>query len=470
MNPLTRVAMLRGLSPTGGGVKPAHFAFFETAFVKFRQLLPRATSSPCSNGPRPPKIPYCLNNPISGKWCVVAESLVRGSVPVRRVVVLGSTGSIGKNTLDVAAALPDRLEIVGLVAHSQWELLAEQCQRFRPPTAVLTDRTAFEQADRQRFPQSTQLLLGEEAACRLVQQPEVDVVLAAVVGFAGLAGTWAALEAGKLVALANKESLVVGGPLITELAHERQTRLLPVDSEHSAIFQALAGATPDQVERVVLTASGGPFRGKTRQQLQDVTAEAALNHPIWKMGPKITIDSATLMNKALEIIEARWLFHLAAQQIDVVVHPESIVHSFVEYVDGSVLAQLSPPDMRLPIQYALTYPERVGGPAKRVNWRQLGPLHFQPPDRETFPALDLGFEVVARGGTCGAVLNAANEAAVAKFLAGELKFLDIASCCRAVLAAHDYEPRPTLQGLQALDRWARQEVDRWTILVNPLSQ
>ena len=397
----------------------------------------------------------------------MVEPSAGSSAPVRRVVVLGSTGSIGRNTLDVAAALPDQLQIVGLVAHSQWQLLAEQCQRFRPALAVLTDPEAYKQADRQAFPPETQLEQGEDAVCRLASLAGVDVVLAAVVGFAGLAGTWAALDAGKIVALANKESLVVGGALITELATRRGTSILPVDSEHSAIFQALLGTPAEQVERVVLTASGGPFRGKTRAELQQVTPEAALQHPTWRMGPKITIDSATLMNKALEVIEARWLFQLQPRQIDVIVHPESIIHSFVEFVDGSVLAQLSPPDMRLPIQYALTYPARRPGPARRVNWSTLGPLTFHPPDRDTFPALNLGFEVVARGGTTGAILNAANEAAVAAFLNGELAFLDIVRCCRAVLDAHEYDPAPTLSGLQAADRWARQEVARWTRLANP---
>jgi 1-deoxy-D-xylulose-5-phosphate reductoisomerase len=250
--------------------------------------------------------------------------------------------------------------------------------------------------------------------------------------------------------------------LITELAAKRGARLLPVDSEHSAIFQALTGHTASDVARVVLTASGGPFRGKIAAELESVTPAQALKHPTWQMGPKITIDSATLMNKALEVIEARWLFGLSAEQIDVIVHPESMIHSFVEFVDGSVLAQLSPPDMRLPIQLALTYPSRVSGPAKRLDWRALSALHFEPPDRETFAALDLGFEVARRGGTCGAVLNAANESAVARFLNGELPFLDIARCCRAVLNAHDFEPRPTLDGLLVLDRWARQEVARWT--------
>jgi 1-deoxy-D-xylulose-5-phosphate reductoisomerase len=380
----------------------------------------------------------------------------------RRVALLGCTGSIGTSTLDVARHLPDRIKIVGLAANSKWEQLAEQCREFRPRLAVICDPEAFKQADRSTFPKETELLCGEDGVRRLVTDSEVDVVVSAVVGAAGLAGTWAALDAGKTVALANKETLVVGGPLVTELAVKRGAKLLPVDSEHSAIFQALTGHCAKDVSRVVLTASGGPFRGKRASELETVTPEQALKHPTWQMGPKITIDSATLMNKALEVIEARWLFGLSAEQIDVIVHPESVVHSFVEFADGSVLAQLSPPDMRLPIQLALLYPERIGGPAKRLDWRTLSALHFEQVDRETFAALELGFEVARKGGTCGAVLNAANEAAVGRFLANNLAFLDIARCCRAVLDSHDYEPRPTLERLVALDAWARQEVMRWT--------
>ncbi len=292
--------------------------------------------------------------------------------------------------------------------------------------------------------------------------PEVDVVLTAIVGSAGLTGTWAALEAGKTVAVANKETLVMAGQLVTDLAQRKGGRLLPVDSEHSAIFQALQGSPPGAVERVVLTGSGGPFRGKSLKQLASVTVEEALRHPTWRMGPKITIDSATLMNKALEVIEARWLFGLRPEQIEVIIHPESVIHSFVEFKDGSILAQLSPPDMRLPIQYALTYPERLPGPTRRLNWRQLSAWHFEQPDHETFPALQLGYEVARRGGTCGAVLNAANEAAVARFLAGELEFLDIPRACRAALDQHNYNPTPTLSELSESDRWARQEIARWT--------
>jgi 1-deoxy-D-xylulose-5-phosphate reductoisomerase len=375
--------------------------------------------------------------------------------------VLGSTGSIGTSALDVIRHLPDRLELIGLAAHSRWEQLAEQCREFKPRIAVVCDPDVLSRVDCSLFPRETELLGGPDGVARLVSHPDVDVVLSAVVGAAGLNGTWAALEAGKSVALANKETLVVGGPLVTDLAVRRGAKLLPVDSEHSAIFQALMGHSAADVTRVVLTASGGPFRGKTAAELGSVSPEQALRHPTWQMGPKITVDSATLMNKALEVIEARWLFGLTAEQIDVIVHPESIVHSFVEFVDGSVLAQLSPPDMRLPIQLALLHPERVAGPAKKLDWQSLAALRFEPPDRDTFAALDLGFEVVRRGGSCGAVLNAANEAAVGGFLNGEMPFLDIARCCRAILNAHDFDSRPTLARLLALDRWARQEVGRW---------
>jgi 1-deoxy-D-xylulose-5-phosphate reductoisomerase len=385
----------------------------------------------------------------------------------RRVAILGSTGSIGTNGLDVIKHLADRLELVGLAAHSKWEQLADQCRAFKPRLAVITNPEAFRRADRSFFPRETELLGGVDGVRRLVTDPGVEVVLSAVVGAAGLHGTWAALEAGKTVALANKETLVVGGPLVMDLAAKSGGKLLPVDSEHSAIFQALTGHCAGDVTRVVLTASGGPFRGKSAAELERVTPEQALKHPTWQMGPKISVDSATLMNKALEVIEARWLFGLTADQIEVIVHPESIIHSFVEFADGSVLAQLSPPDMRLPIQLALTHPARVSGPTRRLDWQKLSALHFEPPDRKTFAALDLGFEVARRGGSCGAVLNAANEAAVERFLQGDLPFMDITRCCRSVLNAHDFDPRPTLEGLFALDTWARQEVARWTRTPTP---
>jgi 1-deoxy-D-xylulose-5-phosphate reductoisomerase len=386
----------------------------------------------------------------------------------RRVVVLGSTGSIGGNCLDVVESLPDRFEIVGLAAHSRWEMVHSQVLKHKPRFVTLTDPAAAAAFAKLRLPAETQFLTGPDAIERIVRQPDADVVLTAIVGAAGLDGTWHALDAGKTVAVANKETLVMAGPLVMDLAAKRNARILPVDSEHSALFQAMHSGRHAEVARVVLTASGGPFRGKKPADLADVTADEALNHPTWRMGPKITVDSATMMNKALEIIEARWLFDLNAEQIDVVIHPESVIHSFVEFVDGSVIAQLSPPDMRLPIQYALTFPERVCGPARRLNWKELTRFSFEQPDRETFPALELGIEVAGRGGSCGAVLNAANEAAVGEFLAGRLRFLDIPAVCRSVLDNHHFTPEPTLPELHDLDRWARQEVLRWNAKKVPL--
>ena len=379
----------------------------------------------------------------------------------RRLVVLGSTGSIGTNCLDVVEHLSDRLQVLGLSGHGNVDLLLRQAEKHRPRWVAVTDADAVGRLDRSRLPDGCELLHGEDGVARMASDPDVDVVLNAIVGAAGLAGAWAALECGKTVAVANKETLVMAGALVTELAARRGGRLLPVDSEHSAIFQAVQGSTPDSVERVVLTGSGGPFRRKCRADLAGVTVEQALCHPTWRMGRKITVDSATLMNKALEVIEARWLFDLPPERIDVIIHPESVIHSFVEFKDGSVLAQLSPPDMRLPIQYALLYPERVSGPARRLDWRGLSAWHFEQPDHETFPALQLGYEVARRGGTCGAVLNAANEAAVERFLAGELAFLDVPRACRAALDQHHYSPAPTLAELAACDRRARQEVGRW---------
>jgi 1-deoxy-D-xylulose-5-phosphate reductoisomerase len=286
-------------------------------------------------------------------------------------------------------------------------------------------------------------------------------VVAGIVGAAGLRSTWAAVESGKRVAIANKETLVVAGPLVMQLAARTGAELLPVDSEHSAVFQAMQAGRRGEVRRVVLTASGGPFRGRSAPDLQSVTPRMALAHPTWNMGPKITIDSATLMNKALEVIEARWLFGLDVDQIAVVVHPQSIVHSLVEFVDGSVLAQLSPPDMKLPIQYALTFPDRLNGTSPIMDWNQAMQLDFSPPDMEAFPALGLGYEVARRGGSAGAVLNAANEVAVERFLAEDLRFLEIPQVCRAVLEAHDFDPAPTLDELLRLDGWAREETRRW---------
>jgi|SRR5579864_1467623 len=381
---------------------------------------------------------------------------------LQNIVVLGSTGSVGQSALCVIEHDGGaHLKVRGLSAHSRWDDLVTQARACKPRYITLTDPEAAVRVDGQLRGSGIEVLRGLDGIIQMVQDPQTDRVLTAIVGAAGLRGTWAALEAGKTVALANKETLVLAGPLVTDLARRRGAALLPVDSEHSAIFQALQAGTAKEVKRVILTSSGGPFRGKSLRELAKVTPEEALRHPTWRMGPKITIDSATLMNKALEVIEARWLFGLEPEQIEVVVHPESVVHSMVEFIDGSVVAQLSPPDMRLPIQYALTYPERLASTCPRLNLTQPLALHFEPPDRETFPALDLGFEVMRRGGTAGAALNAANEAAVARFLAGSIGFLDIPRACRAVLDNHSFDPNPTLDDLWKVDAWARQEVGCW---------
>jgi 1-deoxy-D-xylulose-5-phosphate reductoisomerase len=383
------------------------------------------------------------------------------SLPARCIALLGSTGSIGRNTLEVVRHSRGSLRISALAAHRNLDLLCFQAAEFRPRIVAATDAEEAARFDWSKLPDGCKLLTGPAAVEQVVGLAEVDVVVAAVVGSAGLTGTWAALERGKTVALANKETLVMAGPLVMRLAAEKGATILPIDSEHSAALQALAAGRRGDLARIVLTASGGPFRDYSQEQMEKVTVADALVHPTWKMGKKITVDSATMMNKALEIIEARWLFDLSPDQIDVVVHPQSIVHSLVEYQDGSVLAQLSPPDMKLPIQLALTWPERRPSPAAKIDWSLPLRLDFEPPDEERFPALRLGKEVARAGGTAGAVLNAANEAAVELFLAGKLGFTQIVSACRAILEEHPFDPAPALADLLRLDAWARQEVSRW---------
>ncbi len=380
---------------------------------------------------------------------------------VRRVVVLGSTGSIGQNALEVIAASRGRLECVGLSAHTQVELVLEQAQRFRPRFVVLTDPGRVSPSLLRQFPAGTRVLSGPAGGAEMVQASEVDVVLSAVVGAAGLKGTWEAVRAGKVVALANKETLVAAGELITQLARHSHATLLPVDSEHSGLFQALKAGRPQEVRRLILTASGGPFLRRPLEELSQVTPQEALQHPTWQMGPKITVDSATMMNKALEIIEARWLFDMPGEKIQVLIHPQSMIHALVEFVDGSVVAQVSCPDMKLPIQYALYYPHRVPGPAAPVDWSRVWQWQLEPPDRKRFPALSLGYQVAAQGGTAGAVLNAANEAAVERFLKRQIRFTDIVPVCEAVLEKHPFDPQPSLETILQLDRWARQEVQKW---------
>ena len=377
-----------------------------------------------------------------------------------KVAVLGSTGSIGTSTLEVIGASGGRLKAVALSTNRRVTEAIRQACKFRPQLLVIADRELLANQDVSTLPTETRLVTGSEGLIEAATAAEVDVVVAAIVGTAGLRSTWAALEAGKMVALANKETLVAAGPLVTQLALDRGAKILPVDSEHSALFQALQAGRLEDVRRVVLTASGGPFRELTKEQLSHVTVKQALAHPTWRMGRKITVDSATMMNKALEIIEARWLFQLRPDQIEVVIHPQSVVHSMVEYVDGSVVAQMSPPDMKLPIQYALTFPCRWPGPATRMDWSRPHTMDFEPPDLERFPALELGLEVARAGGTSGAVLNAANEAAVGHFLQSRLAFHKIVPACRSVLRHHDFDASPDLEGVIAMDQWARHEIDR----------
>ncbi|MEW4487506.1 1-deoxy-D-xylulose-5-phosphate reductoisomerase [Thalassoglobus sp. JC818] len=379
---------------------------------------------------------------------------------IKRIAVLGATGSIGTSCLDVVRAHRDEMSVELLSAHTQWQLVAEQAAEFLPRTVVLTgiDRNSI---PGNAFPPQVNVEFGEDCLANAIAHSDAEVVITGIVGAAGLRGTWAAIEAGKTIGLANKETLVVAGKLVTDKAAETGATLIPVDSEHSAIFQSLQSGRAEEVSRIILTASGGPFRTWSREQLAQVTCADALSHPTWEMGRKITVDSATMMNKALEVIEARWLFGLPSEQIDVVVHPQSVVHSMVEFVDGSVIAQLSPPDMKLPIQYAITWPARVAGASPKLDLSETFSLDFQPPDLERFPALSLGFEVAERGGTSGAVLNAANEVAVERFLSETLTFTDIPRLCREILNAHDFDSQPELDELLELDHWARQEALNW---------
>lgn len=393
--------------------------------------------------PRPP-IPDAARRP------------ARPSVPAspRRVVVLGSTGSIGVNTLAVIEHLTRTgkrpFEIVGLAAGSNAKQLAAQAKRFSCPAVALATASSSPGSI------ADHVFTGSDAATQLVEHTLPDVVVSAIVGAAGLAATVAALRQGCTVALANKETLVAAGEWVMPLAREHGATLIPVDSEHSAIFQAL-GQTNNTagVRRVVLTASGGPFREWSAERMREATPEQALNHPTWNMGPKITIDSATMMNKALEIIEAHHLFALPAEKIDAVIHPQSVVHSFVEFADHSVLAQLGPPDMRTPIQVALTHPERVAGCSDQLDWQKLRQLDFQPPDVERFPALKLAYDCIRAGGTAGAILNAANEVAVQAFLEHRIRFGRIVELVGEALAALDPTPIQSLDDVFRADQQAR---------------
>lgn len=382
---------------------------------------------------------------------------------IRRVAVLGATGSIGRATVDVLSHLnhvdPNHRWVAWtLSGHRQIDQLVEVARRCDPtPQQLIVSDPHADPTAADGMP--CRVRIGPAALVEAAREPEVDTVVAAIVGRAGVESTLAAIESGKRVALANKETLVVAGSIVESLLERSEAELLPVDSEHSAIFQCLE-CSPARPRKLILTASGGPFRTWTTQQMRQATPASALDHPTWQMGEKITIDSATMMNKALEIIEARWLFGIPADQIEVVIHPQSIIHSMVEFADGAVIAQLSPPDMRMPIQLALTYPRRLPCPAPSLDRTTPCELSYEPVDLERFPALELGFEVAAAGGTAGAVLNAANEEAVGLFLQGEIRFTEIVSGCRDVLASHEHDSAPSLQQLLELDRWSRRELRR----------
>jgi len=371
---------------------------------------------------------------------------------VKRVAVLGSTGSIGRQTLDVIRATPQRFRVVGLTAGRNLELLAEQIKEFKPELIGGSP----ENNDIERLRSIVDIKNGLLPLDEIAASPEVDMVVIATSGKAGLRPTLAALRAGKDIALANKESLVSAGEIINNEARKSGARILPVDSEHSAVWQCLSGE--DQAAaRIILTASGGPFRQYSAEQLAEVTVAQALRHPSWQMGQKVTIDSATLMNKGLEVIEAHWLFSMPFDRIDVLVHPQSIIHSMVEFVDGSIKAQLSYPDMRLPIQYALSHPERLSNPRlPRLDWSLVRSLDFEPPDYGRFPCLGLAIEAGKQGGTCPAVLCAADEVAVELFLAGRIRFTDIAGAIERTLEQHRVIAQPTLEEIEVADAWGRE--------------
>lgn len=373
----------------------------------------------------------------------------------RNIVLLGATGSIGRSACRVAQDLPDRVRIAGMSGHRNIGQLAADANKLRPEALAVPDDAAAADLRARLDYEPSAIFTGEEGLCRLAAWDGADMVLVAIVGMGGLRPTIAALEAGRDIALASKEVLVAAGEIVMASARSRGRRILPVDSEHNAIFQCLEGRDPGHVQRLILTASGGPFRTWPRGKLCAVTREDALRHPTWRMGEKITIDSATLFNKGLEMIEARWLFDLPVEHIGVVIHPQSIVHSMVEFIDGSVLAQMSHSDMRFPIQYALTWPERIRGSLPPLEFAKLGRLDFEEPRYDVFPALDLARQAAGRGGTAPAVLNAANEVAVAEFLAGRIAFPEIWEIVAAVLDRSPDAPAGDLQAVLAADRAAR---------------
>lgn len=373
----------------------------------------------------------------------------------KNIAILGSTGSIGKQALEVIEAHPASFSVEVLTAQNNAPLLVEQAKKFRPNAVVILNEEYYAQVKEQLLPLDIKVFTGENALASVVEMDSIDLVLTALVGYSGLKPTIRAIEHGKTIALANKETLVVAGALITRLAREKGVNILPIDSEHSAIFQCLTGEFHNRIEKIILTASGGPFRGKKKNELMTVSKAQALNHPNWTMGPKITIDSATLMNKGLEVIEAKWLFGLSPDQVEVVIHPQSIIHSLVQFEDGSIKAQLGLPDMRLPIQFALTYPYRFKSDFPRFDFNNYPNLTFEKPDLETFRNLALAFEAMNRGGNMPCVLNAANEVAVAEFLREKIGFLQMSQIVEHCMEKMDYINDPCYEDYVNTDKETR---------------
>ncbi|HCM77864.1 MAG TPA: 1-deoxy-D-xylulose-5-phosphate reductoisomerase [Cytophagales bacterium] len=373
----------------------------------------------------------------------------------KHIAILGSTGSIGTQALEVIAAHPDYFEVEVLTAQNNADLLIQQSIKFKPNVVVIVNELLYDKVFEALDPHHIKVFAGERALASVSQMDSVDLVLTALVGYSGLLPTIKAIEAGKPIALANKETLVVAGELVTSMAREKGVNIYPVDSEHSAIFQCIVGEFENKIEKIILTASGGPFRGKKRDELVNVTKAQALKHPNWTMGAKVTIDSATLMNKGLEVIEAKWLFGLKPEEVEVVVHPQSIVHSLVQFQDGSIKAQLGLPDMRLPIQFAMTYPERLKTDFERFDFTKYPSLTFEQPDTETFRNLALAFEALKRGGNMPCVLNAANEVAVEEFLKDKVGFLEMSDIVANCMAKTSFVANPGYEDYVATDRETR---------------
>jgi 1-deoxy-D-xylulose-5-phosphate reductoisomerase len=391
---------------------------------------------------------------------------------MKSLTLVGSTGSIGQNTLRVVEHLSGKFRVFALAAHSAVDILAEQTALFRPEVVSVANESRLEDFRghcRRLGIAIPELVTGTAGLRQITSASEVDIVVSASVGAAGLWPTYSAVAAGKTVALANKEAMVAAGELLRTTSSRTGARIIPVDSEHSAVDQCLRAGTHGEVRRLILTASGGPFRDTPVRLFGEITPEAALKHPTWQMGKRITVDSATLMNKGLEVIEARWLFDIPAGNVDIMVHPQSIVHSMVEFIDGSIVAQLGTADMRQPIQYALTYPDRLGSPLPPLDWSAVTRLDFSPPDREKFPCVSLAYQAIEIGGTAPAVLNAADEVAVEAFLERRISFTDIPALIRSALEAHSVRPAESLETVLEADRWTREYtaslVKRWAGLV-----